>query len=166
MVRLARTDEWWRVSRVDSGYWPGNRPDEATAIRTQFRLRTLLVVIAVSGIFLKLVRALGSPPGITLAWVTTAFVATLAERIRGGTGIVGGAVGGALFLTMDMAYEYATDQGFEDEGLGLVGCILVVGLPVGLLFGALLGVVTCWFFWIMDWLSARRSPPAVAEARR
>jgi hypothetical protein len=61
------------------------------------------------------------------------------ERSRHYSGIAGGIAGGVLSAVCWMAFHYFHDIDFEDEGLGLVGSLLMVAVPLGVITGAILG---------------------------
>jgi hypothetical protein len=81
-------------------------------------------------------------------WLRTSEIALIAgvvscgvgiERSRQYSGIAGGIAGGVLAAMCWMAFHYYHDAGFEDEGLGLVGSLLMVAVPLGVITGAILG---------------------------
>lgn len=81
----------------------------------QFRLRTLLVVVAAYCVPLGLMRAISSPLGFTLASASTPLVAILAEGIWRGSGV---AVEGHPCVTVNVIFEHITDPGFEHMASG------------------------------------------------
>jgi hypothetical protein len=82
-------------------------------------------------------------------WEIVFIAAALVYGIRidrhlcGSGGILGGIVAGVLALMILMTFHYFHDADFEDEGLGLLGSLLIVACPIGWTFGAIAGT-TAW----------------------
>ena len=116
----------------------------------RFSLRSLLLAVTLIACLLGLYIGLWELAPIPLAFATLiifTFLGTGWDWQRGSRGWTGACLGGVLGANLAVAFHficgYTLVEGFEDEGLGLVGAVLIFA-PYATLIGAFYGLC----FWV------------------
>src|SRR5271157_1562203 len=110
--------------------------------RQRFWLTQLLLVFVICGITWVLMQNWFR--NWEIVFISAALICGISvDRSSCGTGILGGIVAGVLALTSLMTFHYFHDPEFEDEGLGLLGSLLMVACPIGFTVGVTAGA-TVW----------------------